>query len=358
MTDTAQPYSRQRIYQLLFWTAVVTLFIVFLQSIRPILLPFVVGTMVAYLFDPLVDRLERNRFSRLSATAVVTVTFFLSLTAMVMWLGPLLYHQLAGVLGAIPDLLREAQALLERKGAPILELLGQVQGAQMDQEQLASQTLTAASQVLKGLMVSGGAALNLASLLFITPIVCFYLLRDWDKMVAAIDHLLPRAYADTIREQVQLIDATLAGYLRGQVMVMAILAVYYAIALTVIGVKFSLVLALIAGVFIIIPYVGTLVSTLLAVGLAYMQFGMEWQTIATISVYLVGQMLEQQVLTPKVIGDRVGLHPLWMVFGMLAGAVLLGFAGVLLAVPITAVVGVLVRFAISRYLQSNFYKQA
>jgi predicted PurR-regulated permease PerM len=353
---TTETLNRQRIYQLLFWTAVIAVFVWFLQSIKPILLPFVVGTMVAYLFDPLVDRLERLKFSRLCATATVTVTLFVSLTAIIMWLGPILYHQLAGVLASIPDLLREARAVLEHQGAPILELLGQVNGGEVKQEQLASQTLAAASDLLKGLMVSGAAALNLASLLFITPIVCFYLLRDWDKMMTAIDRLLPRAYAVTIREQSRIIDTTLSGYLRGQVMVMVMLSIYYAVALSVIGIKFSLILALIAGLFIIIPYVGTLASTLLAVGIAYMQFGMEWPTIATLIIYLVGQILESQILTPQVIGERVGLHPLWMVFGMLAGAVLLGFAGVLLAVPITAVVGVLVRFVIGRYLESPFYK--
>lgn len=350
-----QNLQRPRLYQLLFWTAVITLFIIFLQSIRPILLPFVVGTMVAYLFDPLVDKLERYKFSRLSATAVVTITLFMSLVALIMWIGPILYHQLAGVLLVIPDLVREAQAIIEHHGAPVMELLGQVNGGEVKQEQIAQQTLAGASDVLKGILVSGGAALNLVSLLFITPIVCFYLLRDWDKMVAVIDKLLPRAYAGTIRGQVHIIDNTLAGYLRGQVLVMGILSIYYAIALSVIGVKFSLILAVIAGLFIIIPYVGTLVSTALAVGIAYMQFGMEWQTISVFVVYGVGQILESQILTPKVIGDRVGLHPLWMVFGMLAGAVLLGFAGVLLAVPITAVVGVLVRFAVARYLESPFY---
>ncbi|MFZ4125274.1 MAG: AI-2E family transporter [Rickettsiales bacterium] len=348
--------GRSRFIQLIFWATVIVLFIIFLQSIRPILLPFVVGMMVAYLFDPLVDRLERLAFSRTSATATVTVTFFVALTAIIMWLGPLLYHQLAGVLSAIPDLLREAQIAMKHHGAPILALLGQE--GDLQSSELAQQTLAAATNVIKSVMVSSAAALNLASMLLITPIVCFYLLRDWDKMVASIDRLLPRAYAATIREQVLLIDSTLSGYLRGQVTVMAMLSIYYAITLSIVAVPFSLILAFIAGLFIIIPYVGTLISTALAVGIAYMNFGFEWQTMAVIGIYVVGQILESQILTPKVIGDRVGLHPLWMVFGMLAGAVLLGFAGVLLAVPITAVLGVLVRFAVGRYLESPFYTSA
>jgi len=355
MTDTKQALQRQRIYQLLFWTAVITVFVLFLQAIQPILLPFVIGTIMAYLFDPVVDRLERAGLSRMRATAIVTVLLFLLLGTALTWLGPLLYHQLGSLIAVLPELLREAQDIVEHHAAPIISMLGQVNGTEVTEQQLHNQQMVNTSEVLKGLAVSGAAALNIASLLFITPIVCFYLLRDWDKMVAHIDRLLPRAYADTIRTQFSLIDATLSGYLRGQIIVMFILTIYYAVALTVIGVKFSLILAVIAGLFIIIPYVGTLVSTALAVGIVYMQFGMEWQTIAVIIVYLVGQMLEQQILTPQVIGERVGLHPLWMVFGMLAGAVLLGFTGVLLAVPITAVTGVLVRFMVGRYLASPFY---
>lgn len=348
--------GRSRVITLIFWAIIIALFIIFLQSIRPILLPFVVGMMVAYLFDPVVDKLERASFSRTTATATVTVTFFMALTAMMMWLGPLLYHQLAGVLTSIPDLLREAQVAMKHHGAPILELFGQK--GDIETSKLAQQTFVAATNVIKDVMASSAAALNLASMLLITPIVCFYLLRDWDKMVASIDRLLPRAHAATIREQVTLIDSTLSGYLRGQVMVMAMLTAYYALALSIIGIPFSLILALIAGLFIIIPYVGTLVSTALAVGIAYMHFALEWQTMSVIGIYVVGQILESQILTPKVIGDRVGLHPLWMVFGMLAGAVLLGFAGILLAVPITAVIGVLVRFAVGRYLESQFYNNA
>lgn len=353
--NTTSPHL-QRITQLLFWATIITLFVLFLQEIRPILLPFVIGGMVAYLFDPLADRLERNRVSRTGASAIVTITLFTIVITAIVWGGPLLYHQLLALIAVLPDLLREAQDIIEHHAAPVLDLLGQVNGQEISEEQLSPQNLLHLDSMMIGVAGSGMAAINLISLLFLTPIVCFYLLRDWDKMVAAINKLLPRAYADTIRGQCREIDVTLSGYLRGQVTVMFILTIYYAIALTIIGVKFPIILALIAGLFIIIPYVGTLVSTGLAVGISYMEFGLEWQTIAVLSVYFIGQIMEQQILTPQIIGERVGLHPLWMLFGMLAGAVLLGFVGVLLAVPITAVAGVLVRFALNRYLESPFYK--
>jgi predicted PurR-regulated permease PerM len=355
MPTTSSPHM-QRITQLLFWTVVITLFVLFLQEIKAILLPFVIGAMVAYLFDPLADRLELNRFSRAGASAVVTITLFTILITAIILGGPLLYKQMLALIAVLPDLLREGQKIVEHHSAPLLDLLGQVNGTEISEEQLSPQKLLHLDTMMMGVAGSGMAAINVLSLLFLTPIVCFYLLRDWDRMVAAINKLLPRAYADTIREQCSEIDATLAGYLRGQVTVMFVLTIYYAIALTLIGIKFPIILALIAGLFIIIPYVGTLVSTALAVGIAYMEFSLEWQTIAVLAVYFVGQIMEQQILTPQIIGERVGLHPLWMLFGMLAGAVLLGFVGVLLAVPITAVAGVLVRFAVDRYLQSPFYK--
>lgn len=356
MPNSSTSPNLQRIYQLLFWTAVITLFVLFLQEIRAILLPFVIGAMVAYLFDPLADRLERNRVSRAGASAIVTITLFTVLITAIILGGPLLYKQLLALIAVLPDLLHEGQEIIEHHAKPLLDLLGQVNGTDITEEELSPQKLLHLDEMMMGVAGSGIAAINVVSLLFLTPIVCFYLLRDWDRMVAAINRLLPRAYADTIREQCREIDETLAGYLRGQVTVMFILTIYYAIALTIIGIKFPIILALMAGLFIIIPYVGTLVSTGLAVGISYMEFGLEWQTVSVLAVYFVGQVMEQQILTPQIIGERVGLHPLWMLFGMLAGAVLLGFVGVLLAVPITAVAGVLVRFAVERYLESPFYK--
>jgi predicted PurR-regulated permease PerM len=347
---------RARVMQWLFWLTLVTLFIFFLQMVRPILLPFVVGMGVAYLFDPLADRLERLGLSRVLAATFITLTFFIALALILIWVGPLVYRQLSALLESLPNILASLRDLIEHRLVQVLHRLEVLNGGDaIPPEQLTAKAVTAASALLNRLMVSGAALLNLLSLLFITPIVCFYLLRDWDKIVEALDRLLPRAHAPVIRDQFRIIDDTLAGYLRGQVTVMAILAIYYAVLLGIIGVNFSLVIALITALSIIVPYVGTLVSFSLALGVTYFGFGLEWQFWSVAGVYVLGQIMEQQFLTPTIVGKNVGLHPLWMLFGMLAGAVTMGFVGVLLAVPITAVIGVLVRFFVGRYLASPLY---
>ena len=348
--------TRARVMQWLFWLTLVTLVVFFLQMVRPILLPFVVGMGVAYLFDPVADRLERLGLSRALAATFITLTFFIVLALILIWVGPLVYRQLSALLESLPNILASLRDLIEHQLAQLLHRLEVLNGGDaIPPEQLTAKAVTAASALLNRLMVSGAALLNLLSLLFITPIVCFYLLRDWDKIVEALDRLLPRAHAPVIREQCRIIDDTLAGYLRGQVTVMAILAIYYAGLLGIIGVNFSLVIALISALSIIIPYVGTLVSFSLALGVTYFGFGLEWQFWSVAGVYVLGQIMEQQFLTPTIVGKNVGLHPLWMLFGMLAGAVTMGFVGVLLAVPITAVIGVLVRFFVGRYLASPLY---
>lgn len=348
--------TRGRLLQWLFWLGLVVAFVLLLQATRQVLLPFVVGMGVAYLFDPLADRLERAGLSRVLATAILTIGFFFGLLLVLMWLAPLLYHQLGALLATLPGLVANLRDLIEYKAQPILEHLGALNGGEpIPSEHITTKLMTALSGFLQGLMASGAALLNLVSLLLITPIVCFYLLRDWDKMVAAVDALLPRAHVETIREQCRIINATLAGYLRGQVTVMAILAVYYAVALSFAGLNFSLIIALITAISIIIPYIGTIVSLSLALGVAYLEFGAAGAFWVVLGIYLVGQVLEQQFLTPTIVGKSVGLHPLWMLFGLLAGAVTLGFVGVLLAVPITAVIGVLVRFFVGRYLASPLY---
>jgi predicted PurR-regulated permease PerM len=198
--------------------------------------------------------------------------------------------------------------------------------------------------------------INLVSLLVITPVVAFYLLRDWDRIVIQIDSWLPRRYAETIREQVRAVDATLAGFLRGQGTVCLILAIYYGLGLSLAGLDFGLVIGLVAGLLSFVPYVGAIVGLLLSVGLALVQFD-AWLPIAIVAaVFILGQVVEGNFLTPKLVGESVGLHPVWIIFALLAGGTLFGFVGLLLAIPAAAVIGVGVRFALDRYLVSAYYK--
>ncbi len=342
------------------WLAILTIFALFLRAVQPILLPFVLGMFVAFLMNPLTSWLERRRLSRTTATAIVTLGFFAFLVGLVVWLVPILAEQLDRLSAHAPQLIEQISERARVWTAPVLERLNAISGSgpeafPADTAAISTRVMTAISNVAHSVFSSGAALINVVALLLLTPMVCFYLIRDWPSVMKRMDALLPLAYAPVIREQLGLINRTLAAYLRGQLMVMAILSLYYVTAFLLIGLNFGLVLGVLAGCIVIIPYIGSLISISLGLLAAYGQFSSGVPFFLVIGVYGFGQILEQQILTPKIIGDRVGLHPLWLLFGMLAGAVLLGFVGVLLAVPLTAVIGVLAKFAISRYLQSGLY---
>lgn len=338
----------------LFWTVLLLALVFALYFLRNVLVPFVAGMAVAYLLDPVVDRLERLRLSRGLATLVVLAGFFVMSLGLVLLLVPLVQSQVERFATVVPSYLEAARLRLE----PLLQNV--LSGFDRDAALEKIPALT--GDVLRWIggvaaqMLSGGAALaNLLSLLLITPIVSFYLLRDWDRIVAAVDFWLPRAQAATIREQVAAVDRTLAAFVRGQGLVCLILGVFYAVGLTVVGLDFGLVIGLFSGLISFVPFVGALIGGLLSIGLALAQFD-NWQPVAIVAaVYLVGQLLEGNFLTPNLVGDAVGLHPVWVIFGLMAGGSLFGFVGVLLAVPATAVIGVLVRFALGLYLASPLH---
>lgn len=359
INDSSNGMSRAQVIHMVAWVAVLALLGWFLHSISVILLPFILGSIMAYLFDPLADRMEKS-MKRSMATILITFGFFSILVALLAWLGPMLYDQLAQLIAKVPYLMREIEMLARDKGQPALDTINKLSGGAGDTLPTSAgdfieRGFALGGQMLLSVLASGGALLNVLSLLLITPIVSFYLLRDWDHGVAKLNKLLPLAYAPTIRALARDINRTLAGYLRGQLYVILILATFYVIALSLIGLKFSLVIGVLAGCLVIVPYLGTLVSTALGLIVAYGQYDLGTLFWITVGIFGVGQVLESQILTPIIIGDRVGLHPLWLLFGMLAGGVLLGFVGVLLAVPITAVISVLVKFVIGLYLDSSLY---
>jgi len=212
------------------------------------------------------------------------------------------------------------------------------------------------SDVVANIWSGGLAFFNMLSLLVITPVVAFYLLRDWDLITAKIDSWLPRDAAPTIRKQFAEIDQTLAAFVRGQSTVCLVLGLIYGAGLTVAGLKSGLLVGLGAGFISFIPYLGAASGLVVGLGIAIFQFS-EWTPIFVVAaIFLTGQTLESYVLTPRLVGDRVGLHPVWIIFALLAGGAVFGFTGVLLAVPVAAVIGVLTRFAIARYLDSPLYR--
>lgn len=355
MNDTSlATISRSR---LRLWLLAIACFFLFLYLIRSILLPFVVGILAAYFLDPAMDGLRKRGWSRTTAAALITATFCIIVGTACSLLVPQILQQLASLASALPGYIHTLQ---EQYGADIkryVALLGTEQGESIKNTAVSASSSIASglSTVIPSILQSGFAVLNLASLIFLTPVVIFYLLRDWDEFVKRIDDMLPRDHADTIRMQLKEIDRTLSGFIHGQTNVCLIMAVYYGIALSGIGLNFGLGMGILTGFLLFIPFVGYVFSLLVCLAIALFQFGMEVHFFSTVAVFAVGVVMETGVITPKLVGSKVGLHPIWIIFGMLAGAALFGFVGILISLPVTAVIGVLVRFALKHYLGSAMY---
>lgn len=340
-----------------FWLFAVLGLLLFFYLVKGILLPFVVGLGVAYFLDPAADKLEKWGLSRTLATVTITLGFFLVMAGGVAALAPVLYNQLSALIAEFPNYIQAIQQTYLPRIEEWLAQLGQSGFAAQDGlSSFSSDIAKLSGGLLSGLAKSWGTVFSLASLVVLTPVVTFYLLRDWDRLLEKVDELLPRDHAQTIREQAREIDRTLASFVRGQVNVCLVLGVFYAILLSLAGLKFAVLIGVIAGLLVIIPYVGTVVSALLSLGIAYTQFDTLGEVAVVGVIFVAGQMLEGYFLTPKLVGSRVGLHPVWVIFGMLAGGALFGFVGIFIAVPVSAVIGVLVRFAIERYKQSEAYQ--
>jgi predicted PurR-regulated permease PerM len=346
--------------QALFWVGALALFFLVLHLLSGMLLPFVLGLGIAYILAPLVDMLRRWRVPRGLAALSTLLAFLFSLVAIIVLIVPVIELQAAQLARSAPAAVdfvrREIQVLLDlaqQKLAPedlakVHDMVGGWTGS----------ALTWTAGLAQRLLSSGLALANTLSLLLITPLVAFFMLRDWDMIVARLDALLPREYAPTIRAQLRLVNETIAGYLHGQGLVSLIVGIYYAVALSLIGLDFAFILGVVVGILSFIPYIGEAIGLILALGLATMQFG-SWTKIGIVAaIFVVGHLVGSDVLQPKLVGSRVHLHPIWVIFALLAFGALFGFIGVLIALPAAAVTGVLVRFALARYLASPFYDPA
>ncbi len=344
--------------QVTFWTMALAAFILLLWLLSPIMLPFIAGLVLAYFLDPIADFLEARGFPRVAATAVILLVSLFVIIILGLLVVPLLAEQLGKLVADLPSLL---QALTNRFNdvAPAwvkdaLQRQGGNPQAIVTQfgDRLASWSTALLASVWSGSM----ALINLISLLVVTPVVAFYLLADWDQMVAKVDSWLPRDHAETVRAIGRDINASMAGFIRGQGTVCILLAAFYAVCLTIAGLRFGLAIGMVAGVLTFIPYVGALIGGLLAIGVALVQFWPDYVSVGVIAgIFVAGQFIEGNFLSPKLVGGSIGLHPVWVIFAMLAFGYLLGFVGLLIAVPLSAAVGVLTRFALAQYLGSKLY---
>ncbi|WP_415717226.1 AI-2E family transporter [Roseibium sp.] len=345
--------------QVQFWLISLAVFCLFLYAFSGVLLPFVAGMAVAYLLDPVCDRLEALGMRRMWATLTILFAFIFILVLFFILLLPVLGNQLALFLEHFPELVRKLQALFSKYlPADLASLAGiSPEDLQASMTNLIGQGAAFVGKLAQSIWSGGQALLGIISLFVITPVVAFYLLLDWDHMVERIDSWLPRDHLGELRSLAREMDEAVAGFVRGQVSVCFLLGCFYAISLALVGLNFGLLIGMAAGLVSFIPFVGAGLGFLVSLGVALVQFWPDWPWILVVgAIFAVGQFLEGNILQPKLVGDSTGLHPVTLMFALFAFGYLFGFVGMLVAVPAAAMIGVLARFALKQYLASAVYK--
>ena len=340
--------------QVKYWGAATAVFLVVLWYLGDVILPFVLGGAVAYFLDPVADRLERMGFSRAAATATITIIGSIVFVALMLLVVPSLIEQALALFNVIPKVFDDLRNFLTTR---FPDLLDSSSTLHQSLKTVGETIQDKGGELLQAIFSSAMSIINVVMLLVIVPVVAFYLLYDWDNMVAKIDDMLPRDHAPVVRQLASEIDQTLASFIRGMGTVCLVLGTYYAVALMLVGLQFGLVVGFVAGALTFIPYVGAFVGGALAIGLGLFQFWGDWLSLGLVGgVFVLGQVIEGNVLTPKLVGSSVGLHPVWLIFALSVFGTLFGFVGMLVAVPVAAALGVIARFLIANYKDSRLYK--
>jgi len=345
--------------QVLIWIAFFVVLIVILWLFRGILLPFVVGAALAYLLNPLVNYLQKWRLGRGWATALVLFCFIAIILGLFFMVVPLVVQQVGGLIQRLPGYTADLQSLARRWAPELNEWLGPERAAQVEQTltDLLGRMVGIIGVITGEVVASSMTLISAIGFIIFTPVVTFYLLLDWEGMVRGLQGLLPRQHKDEINTILRDIDSSMAGVIRGQGGVVLILAAFYATALTLAGLNFGLAIGLIGGLFSFVPFVGFALGFVLSMGIAIVQFWPNWWMVVLIfSIYMVGQFIEGNVLYPKLVGSSININPVWLMFALLAFGALFGFVGLLLAVPLAAIGGVLVRYGVAKYKASSLYR--
>jgi len=331
-----------------------------LYLLAPVLTPFLVAAVLAYIGDPLVDRLEAWKFSRTLAVATVFVALSLLALILLLFLVPMLERQIALLVSKLPQYLDA----LQNRGLPLLSATLGLDPSAFDlaalKQMIREQWLQSGGAMKGALGVishSGMTLLGWFANLALIPVVTFYMLRDWDILVARVHELLPRRYEATVVRLARASDEVLGAFLRGQLTVMLALGTIYSVGLWMAGLELALLIGMIAGLVSFVPYLGFIVGILAAGVAALMQFHELLPLLYVVIVFMVGQMFEGMILTPLLVGEKIGLHPVAVIFAVLAGGQLFGFFGILLALPVASVIMVMLRYTHERYVSSNLYAE-
>jgi predicted PurR-regulated permease PerM len=344
--------------QYFFWLVAPLILLVLISVFRDVLLPFVLGGAIAYLLNPIVEYLTRKGMGRPSAAIFILGLFFLMVGGILMLLTPVLFHEAAGFIKSFPLYLEKLKAFIEVRIAWIEERMGDDITAQIQTvlQDNAGKALQVGKGVLGGITSGGGAVMDFFTTLFITPIAAYFFIKEWPRVTDWVENLIPREHLATVHDLLGQIDRKIAGFVRGQISVCSALGAFYAVALSIAGLQYGFVIGVATGVLSVIPFVGSTIGLLTSVTVAY--FGSDGNLIFTgvvAAIFFFGQFVEGNFLTPKLMGDSVGLHPLWIIFALMAGGSLMGILGMFLAVPVTASIGVLAAFAISEYKKSQYF---
>jgi predicted PurR-regulated permease PerM len=340
--------------QVKYWGLSAAAFLGLLWLLGDVLVPFILGGALAYLLDPIADRIERAGLSRVLAVTIISVVMTVAAIIAVLLIIPALVEQLVDLISAAPGYLQSLQAWIIAR----FPAIGDSESALRAQlAQLGEAVAARGGEVLNGILTGAMSFLSVVLLVVIVPVVTIYMLLDWDRMIARIDDLLPRDHAPAVRALASEIDATLSSFLRGQGAVCLIQGAFYAVALMLAGLQYGLLVGVFAGLISFIPYIGALLGGVLAIGLALVQFWGDWVSIGIVAgIFAFGQFIEGNFLTPKLVGSSVGLHPVWLIFALSVFGALFGFVGLLVAVPLAAIIGVLTRFAMRGYTQGLLYR--
>ncbi|HSG97049.1 MAG TPA: AI-2E family transporter [Woeseiaceae bacterium] len=322
--------------------------------LAPILTPFVAAALLAYVGDPLADRLQKLKMPRTLAVVCVFLLTFVVLALLILLVGPLIGAQVGALFDAIPEIARQVEQVWlptilgwlniepgqEVGFGPFLAKYGEMFGSW-------------SGTVLTSVGSTGGALVTAVISLFLVPIITFYMLRDWDSITAHLGALVPESQRETVFRLARESDEMLGAFLRGQVLVMLALAIIYSVGLSITGVQFAIAIGVVSGLVSFVPYLGLVFGIAIAGLTVLLEPAPLWPLIGVVATFTVGQVIEGSVLTPKFVGDRIGLHPVIVIFAVAAGGQLFGFFGILLALPAAAVLSVLVRFAYDRYLKEH-----
>lgn len=340
-----------------FWGCTFVLFVGSVFLFKSVLLPFILGIAVAYLLNPIVNKFGDIGIARAPAAMMILCGFLILIFAFLGIVSPIIYRELSQFSKDLPEYIEKIMTMLSPLSAKLDYYIGGAneQGIEELLKQNTASAVSVANVVVKQVAAGGQAVLDMISVIVFMPIVAYFMMKEWPFIVRWVCDLMPRHSEEVIMSLLKEIDAKLSGFVRGQISVAAVLGIAYAIALTIVGLKYGFMIGLMSGLLSIIPMVGSAVGLVVSIGVAWFQSGDLMFVLLIAGIFIAGQLIEGNFLTPKLVGDSVGLHPLWVFFALLAGGALMGITGMFLAVPVAAVIGVLIGFAIKKYKESPYY---